>query len=97
MDRVDQIVDGCHAAFFRDAGEMSVTGCCFGAGMAEEGLNVAKTQALLKQMGGITDIMPTAGLCRLIELRAELCRLRCNLSRHNQRFSKKAKSSSSGL
>ena len=53
MDRVDQIVDGCHAAFFRDAGEMSVTGCCFGAGMAEKGLNVTKAQALLKQMGGI--------------------------------------------
>ena len=53
MDRVDQIIDGCHAAFFRDAGEMSVTGCCFGAGMAEKGLNVTKAQALLKQMSGI--------------------------------------------
>lgn len=53
MDSIDQIVDGCHAVPFRDAGEMSVTGCCFRAGMAEKGLNMTEAQALLKQMSGI--------------------------------------------
>lgn len=53
MDSVDQIVDGCHAVPFRDPSEMSVTGCCFRTCMAEKGLNVTETQALLKQMSGI--------------------------------------------
>lgn len=54
MNSAEQLVDGCHAVLFRDIGEMSVTDGCFWAGMTEKGLDVAKTQALLKQMCGKT-------------------------------------------
>ncbi|MFA6009256.1 MAG: hypothetical protein WC799_04670 [Desulfobacteraceae bacterium] len=42
MDGVDQMVDGRHAVFFRDIGEVGVTGRGGGAGMAEKGLDVAE-------------------------------------------------------
>jgi len=38
MKGVDQIVDGLHALFFRDIGEMGIPGCCTGTCMAEKGL-----------------------------------------------------------
>lgn len=54
MNGVDQIINDCLAVLFRDIGEMSVTDGCFGTGMAEKGLDVTKTQALLQQMCGKT-------------------------------------------
>lgn len=48
------MVDGRHAVFFRDIGEMSVTGRGGGAFMAEKDLDMAEAQTLFKEMGGIT-------------------------------------------
>lgn len=42
MNGVNQIVYGYHTVFFCDSGEMCITGSCFRAGMAEEGLDVAE-------------------------------------------------------
>lgn len=50
MNCVDQIVDGCHAVFFRDIGDMGITGCCFGTGMAKKDLYVTKAQTSLKEI-----------------------------------------------
>ena len=42
MKRVDQLVDGGSAVLFRNVTQMSITGCCRGIGMAEQGLDVTK-------------------------------------------------------
>ena len=52
MKGVDQVVYGRHAVFFRDIGDMSITGRCVGIGMTEKGLDVTKAQTLLKKMSG---------------------------------------------
>jgi len=42
MNGVDQIVDGRHAVFFRDIGDMSIPHGCFWTGMTENGLDVTE-------------------------------------------------------
>jgi hypothetical protein len=42
MNGVDQIVDGRHAVFFRDIGDMGIPGRCVGIGVAEKGLDMTK-------------------------------------------------------
>lgn len=42
MNGVDQIVDGRHAVFFRDIGEVGIPGRCIGIGMSEKGLDMAE-------------------------------------------------------
>ena len=45
MKGVDQLINGVQAVFFRDIGQMGITCGCRGAGMSEDYLNMAKTQA----------------------------------------------------
>lgn len=52
MDGVDQVVDDRHAVFFRDIGDVGVTGRGGWAGMAEKDLDMPKAQPLFKKMSG---------------------------------------------
>ena len=52
MKGVDQFVNGVQGVFFRDIRQMCITCSCRGAGMFEDGLNMAKAQAAFKQMSG---------------------------------------------
>lgn len=52
MNGIHQIVDGRHAFFFRDIGDMGVSCCRVRVGVTENGLDVAEAQALFKQVGG---------------------------------------------
>jgi len=42
MKCVNQLINGGQTVFFGDIGQIGVTCCCRGAGMAEESLNMTK-------------------------------------------------------
>jgi hypothetical protein len=51
MQGVDQLIDGLPVVTFRDVRQMGIA-CCRGrTGMAEQGLNMAETQATFKEVG----------------------------------------------
>lgn len=52
MKGTHQLIEGIGGVLFGDIGEMGVEGGGGGAAMAKQRLDVAQTQALLKQMGG---------------------------------------------
>lgn len=52
MNGIHQIVDGRHAVFFRDIGDMGVPCCRVWAGVAEKDLDMTEAQTLFKQVGG---------------------------------------------
>ena len=52
MKSVDQLINGAQAVLFGDIGQVGITCGCGWTGMAEDLLNMAKTQTLFKQMGG---------------------------------------------
>ena len=54
MNGVDQLIDGFHAVFFRDIGDMGVPGGCVEIGVAENVLDLAQAQPFLEQVGGKT-------------------------------------------
>jgi hypothetical protein len=54
MKGVDQFIHGGQAVFFCYIRQMCIAGCCRGACMAEDDLNMTKTQAAFKQMSGET-------------------------------------------
>jgi hypothetical protein len=54
VEGVDQAVDGVKRVLFGGVGQMRVACSGGGAGVAEEGLNMPKTQAVFEQVGGET-------------------------------------------
>ena len=54
MQGIDEPVDGVEGVLFGDVIQVRIAGSGGGACVAEEGLNMTKAQALLKQMGGKT-------------------------------------------
>jgi len=42
MKRVNQLINGDQAVFFRDIGQMGITCSCIGAGMTKQRLDMAK-------------------------------------------------------
>ena len=48
MDRIHQSIDGRHGVFFRDIGQVGVSCGSRWTGMAEGGLDMAKTQPPFK-------------------------------------------------
>ena len=53
MQIVDQAVDGVCRRLFSDLGQAGIAGGGSRTGVAEQTLNMAQTQALFEQMGGI--------------------------------------------
>jgi hypothetical protein len=51
MQGVDQLIDGLPVVTFRDVRQMGIACCCGRTGMAEQGLNMAETQATFKEVG----------------------------------------------
>ena len=52
MEGIDEPVDGVEGVLFGDVTQMCIASSGSGACVAEEGLNMTKAQALLKQMSG---------------------------------------------
>ena len=54
MKGVHQLIDGEHAVFFCNIGDMGITGGGVRVGVTKQGLDMTKAQAAFKEMSGKT-------------------------------------------